>query len=69
MNNLFFSPNIYSFDGRWGKKRVEIQPEGNEGAALADAHGAVGKTKLVRLPLAFIEFTIKSYVITESKRF
>ena len=51
------------------QKRVETQPEGNEGAALADARGAVGKTKLVRLPLAFIEFIIKSYVITESKCF
>ena len=50
-------------------ERVEIQPEANEGAALADAHGAVGKTKLVRLHLAFIEFIIKSYVITESKCF
>ena len=37
-------------------ERVEIQPEANEGAALADAHGAVGRTKLVRLHLAFIEF-------------
>ena len=35
MNNLFFSTNIYSFDGRWDKQRVELQPEGNEGAALA----------------------------------
>ena len=50
-------------------ERVEIQPEENEGTALADAHGAVGKTKLVRLHLAFIEFIIKSYVITESKCF
>ena len=50
-------------------ERVEIQPEANEGAALADAHGAVGKTKLVRLHLAFIEFIIKSYVITEYKCF
>ena len=50
-------------------ERVEIQPEANEGTALADAHGAVGKTKLVRLHLAFIEFIIKSYVITESKCF
>ena len=25
------------------KKKVEIQPEGNEGAALADAHGTVGE--------------------------
>ena len=50
-------------------ERVEIQPEANEGAGLADAHGAVGKKKLVRLHLAFIEFIIKSYVITEYKCF
>ena len=50
-------------------ERVEIQPEANEGTALADARGAVEKTKLVRLHLAFIEFIIKSNVITESKCF
>ena len=69
MNNLFFQQIYTHLMVDRIKQRVELQPEGNEGAALADAHGAVGKTKLVRLPLAFIEFTIKSYVITESKRF